>query len=49
MPKVKAHPKTEKTSSGNLGFEEKLWKTADKLRSAMDAAEYKHVVLGYEI
>ncbi len=33
-------------NSGNLGFEEKLWKAADKLRSNMDAAEYKHVVLG---
>jgi type I restriction enzyme M protein len=30
----------------NLGFEETLWKTADKLRNNMDAAEYKHVVLG---
>jgi type I restriction enzyme M protein len=30
----------------DLGFEEKLWKAADKLRSNMDAAEYKHVVLG---
>lgn len=29
-----------------LGFEEKLWTSADKLRSNMDAAEYKHVVLG---
>ena len=29
-----------------LGFEEKLWATADKLRSNMDASEYKHVVLG---
>ncbi len=29
-----------------LGFEEKLWKMADKLRNNMDAAEYKHVVLG---
>src|SRR5580693_1181763 len=26
--------------------EKKLWKTADKLRKNMDAAEYKHVVLG---
>ena len=25
---------------------QKLWKTADQLRSNMDAAEYKHVVLG---
>jgi hypothetical protein len=29
-----------------LGFEKKLWELADKLRSNMDAAEYKHVVLG---
>ncbi|HRR54666.1 MAG TPA: class I SAM-dependent DNA methyltransferase [Candidatus Methanomethylicus sp.] len=35
-----------KTNGGNLGFEEKLWKAADKLRSNMDAADYKHVVLG---
>ena len=27
-------------------FEKKLWKSADKMRSNMDAAEYKHVVLG---
>lgn len=30
----------------NIGFEEKLWLAADKLRSNMDASEYKHVVLG---
>jgi type I restriction enzyme M protein len=30
----------------NLGFEATLWATADKLRNNMDAAEYKHVVLG---
>ncbi len=30
----------------NVGFEEKLWQAADKLRSNMDVAEYKHVVLG---
>ena len=29
-----------------LGFEAKLWLAADKLRNNMDAAEYKHVVLG---
>jgi type I restriction enzyme M protein len=33
-------------SSANLGFEDKLWKAADALRSNMDSAEYKHVVLG---
>ncbi len=34
------------SNGANLGFEKKLWATADKLRSNMDAAEYKHVVLG---
>src|SRR5437016_13218667 len=29
-----------------LGFEATLWQAADKLRNNMDAAEYKHVVLG---
>ena len=38
-------PITE-TSTANLGFEQKLWSAADKLRNNMDAAEYKHVVLG---
>ncbi len=33
-------------TGANLGFEAKLWQAADKLRSNMDAAEYKHVVLG---
>ena len=37
---------TTQTSAANLGFEAKLWLTADKLRNNMDAAEYKHVVLG---
>ncbi len=27
-------------------IEQKLWAAADKLRNNMDAAEYKHVVLG---
>jgi len=34
------------SSSANLGFERELWRAADALRSNMDAAEYKHVVLG---
>ena len=39
--------KKSKTSNGAvLGFEETLWRAADKLRHNMDAAEYKHVVLG---
>jgi len=34
------------SSGANLGFEKTLWAAADKFRSNMDAAEYKHVVLG---
>jgi len=30
----------------NSSLESKLWKAADKLRKNIDAAEYKHVVLG---
>ena len=33
-------------TASNLGFEAKLWAAADALRNNMDAAEYKHVVLG---
>ena len=32
--------------TANLGFEAKLWAAADALRNNMDAAEYKHAVLG---
>ena len=39
--------RAKKTTNGaNLGFEEKLWQAADKMRGHMDAAEYKHVALG---
>lgn len=34
------------TSSAKIGFEEKLWQTADKMRNNMDPSEYKHVILG---
>jgi type I restriction enzyme M protein len=34
------------TNGANLGFEQTLWQAADKLRGNMDAADYKHVVLG---
>ena len=33
-------------AKAELGFEQTLWQAADKLRSNMDAAEYKHDVLG---
>ena len=35
-----------KSSTATIGFEAKLWRTADKLRNNLDAAEYKHVVPG---
>jgi len=42
-----AKRKAKDTSSKNTQtFEQTLWAAADKLRSHMDAAEYKHVVLG---
>jgi type I restriction enzyme M protein len=34
------------SNTAGLGFEEKLWATADKMRNNMDPAEYKHVILG---
>ena len=46
---ARAEQKKRKSDNGNgapLGFEAKLWLAADKLRNNMDAAEYKHVVLG---
>ena len=33
-------------TSTAIGFESKLWAAADALRNNMDAAEYKHVLLG---
>jgi type I restriction enzyme M protein len=34
------------SSTAPLGHEAQLWRMADALRGSMDAAEYKHVVLG---
>jgi type I restriction enzyme M protein len=36
----------KKSNIKNVDFKETLWKSADKLRNKMDAAEYKHIVLG---
>jgi type I restriction enzyme M protein len=33
-------------TAANLGFEAQLWAAANALRGSMDAAEYKHVMLG---
>lgn len=38
-------PSTQNTAA-NVGYEAELWQMADALRGSMDAAEYKHVVLG---
>jgi type I restriction enzyme M protein len=43
---AKAKKRTQEKQNGQLGFEAKLWAAADALRNNMDAAEYKHVVLG---
>ena len=44
--KTTAVEKKNGSNGATLGFEVKLWQAADKLRNNMDAAEYKHVVLG---
>ena len=33
-------------NGANLGFEDKPWTTADKIRRHMDNSEYKYVALG---
>jgi type I restriction enzyme M protein len=45
-PKRANNTAKTKNGGGDLGFETTLWQAADKLRNNMDAAEYKHVVLG---
>ena len=45
MAKKKRDTKSNKNGA-MLGFEAKLYQAADKLRNNLDAAEYKHVVLG---
>jgi type I restriction enzyme M protein len=40
-------PRAKKAKAqNNDSLEQKLWKAADKLRKNIDAAEYKHIVLG---
>lgn len=47
MPRDTHETKGRTNGNGaNLGFEEKLWLAADKLRGQVDASEYKHIVLG---
>jgi len=44
--KQQAKPTNGNGNGAKLGFETTLWAAADALRNNMDAAEYKHVVLG---
>jgi type I restriction enzyme M protein len=46
VAKIKGPDGSARDTAANVGFEAKLWATADALRGSMDAAEYKHVVLG---
>ncbi len=43
---MKRAAKKASNNGANIGFESELWEAADALRNNMDAAEYKHVVLG---
>jgi type I restriction enzyme M protein len=36
----------EGSKTSDLAYADTLWKAADALRGQVDAAEYKHVVLG---
>ena len=46
-PRKKREEAASRPGSGaTTGYEAELWAMADALRGAMDAAEYKHVVLG---
>ena len=46
VAKTTTTKKTKKDTAANIGFEEKLWEIADKLRGNLEPAVYKHDVLG---
>ncbi|HNR24828.1 MAG TPA: class I SAM-dependent DNA methyltransferase [Candidatus Bipolaricaulis anaerobius] len=46
MPRARKSAQRADSTGATVGYEAQLWKMADALRSNMDAAEYKHVVLG---
>jgi hypothetical protein len=46
QPKNNKQQAKKNGNGAKLGFEATLWAAADALRNNMDAAEYKHVVLG---
>ena len=46
MARASKKSKNTEQSAATVGYEAQLWQMADALRGSMDAAEYKHVVLG---
>jgi type I restriction enzyme M protein len=46
MTTMPGERKRNNGAATGLSFEARLWQTADALRGSMDAAEYKHTVLG---
>ncbi|MGH8543345.1 MAG: N-6 DNA methylase [Gammaproteobacteria bacterium] len=43
---MKSNSTSANNTAATVGYESRLWQMADALRGSMDAAEYKHVVLG---
>ncbi len=46
MPRPRKNSGSKTNNGATVGYEAQLWQMADALRGSMDAAEYKHVVLG---
>ena len=46
MAKPQNQSRATTNDGATVGYEAELWRMADVLRGSMDAAEYKHVVLG---
>jgi len=46
MAQAKSNKQSKQNNGATVGYEQQLWQMADALRGSMDAAEYKHVVLG---
>jgi type I restriction enzyme M protein len=46
MARAKDNNRKKSNNGATVGYEQQLWQMADALRGSMDAAEYKHVVLG---
>jgi type I restriction enzyme M protein len=45
-PKGSKNKQTTATNTQEIGFEEKIWQAADRMRGHIDPSEYKNVVLG---